>query len=148
MNEILEIFKIPLLTAFFTIILGWFSIYVKNKLNRLDRKENEKLQKQREVFDKMLSLYSRKLSSNGVDNNWLQDFEIISKDLVIWANDKVLYEFSQYSKALIENNKDYEIYFAKTIEAFRKHIGYKNRFNKIKPQDFLNVFKAGWQKEL
>ena len=48
----------------------------------------------------------------------------------------------------IKNLKEYEIHFGMAILAFRKDLGYKNKGDKIRPEQIVTIFKAGWKQEL
>lgn len=148
----IELLKTPVITGVLTVIIGWISIWVKNRLSRAKKRETELDQKKREVFQNMIDLHSEKIFGEYHNTDWLERFAIMRKEIVVWASDEVLLEYALFHQKLftesLKNLEEYEIHFAKAILEFRKQIGYKNKNSKIKAEQITAIFKAGWERPL
>ena len=148
----IELFKTPVVTAVITVFVGWITIWIKNRLSRAEKKVTELNQKKREVFQQMIDLHSEKMFGENINSNWLEKFAAMRREIVVWASDEVLLEYALFHQKLfpksLENVQEYEIHFGKAIIEFRKQLGYKNKKLKIKPEQIIAIFKAGWEKPL
>jgi|SRR5690554_1857017 len=144
-SPILTIVIVNLLFNVFALIYFWYQtkikIFAQNKI--------ELELKKRDAFKNLLSLHSdillgRPLSEQNA-TKWDLKYSEMSVNILLWGSDKVVYEYSKYILAKSTNNEKFEereINFANAVLAFRKEIGYKNRFRRIKPEYVVKIFKA------
>lgn len=91
-------------------------------------------------------------------DNWITLYSEMSKDILLWGSDKVIAEYGKYvvlknkikkeraQKKDVPINYDQEElenHFANAVLAFRKEVGYRNLFKKVKPEYILLIFKSG-----
>jgi hypothetical protein len=141
-------FEIIIINLAFTLI-AFLLIWLKVQLKISTQNKIELEIKKRDAFKNLLDLHSdillgRPLSEENA-NNWDIKYSEMSINILLWGSDKVVYEYSKYILAKNSNNEKFEereVNFANAILAFRKEIGYKNRFRKIKPEYIIKIFKA------
>jgi len=139
-----------------TLALGWLGFWVRNKLRRAHQMESERDLEARKALEKLLDVWSERLSLISSQNKPLSlsvhDLEEMSRKLVVWAPDEVLIQYESFlekrSPDIIKSIDDHEIPFGMAILAFRKHLGFRNKRDKLTPKRILAVFKAGWKKPL
>jgi hypothetical protein len=144
-SSVLEIIIINLAINIFAIIYFWYQ--TKIKISAQNKIELEL--KKRDAFKNLLKLHTdillgRPLSEENA-NKWDLKYSEMSVNILLWGSDKVIYEYSKYILAKNANNDKFEereINFANAVLAFRKEIGYKNRFGRIKPEYVIKIFKA------
>ena len=140
---------ISIVTTVLTVILGWLGILVKNKILRQEKKETEKQKMKRVAFEKLLDIHSEKIQGKQYEPDWLDEFAKMCNLTIVWASDNVLSEYSLFRQKQfpekLDKVKDYEIHFGKTVLEFRKELGYKNKNNKITPEQIVLIFKSGWK---
>lgn len=78
--------------------------------------------------------------------DWIDKFSDMSKYVLLWASDEILTEYGTFLQKRYEKYKikEHEIHFAKMILAFRKEIGYKNKKNKLSPEQIILIFRSGY----
>jgi hypothetical protein len=146
--KIFDTVLISFLTSLSTILLGLFAYWIRNRIkNKIEEKEELKTNK-RESLKKLLDAHSDIVTGrHWNEKDWDAKFSDMSKDILLWASDDILIEYGIYMQKRLKDNKieDHELNFARMILAFRKDIGYKNKHNKISPEQIVLIFKGGYQ---
>ena len=142
-----------LLIPIITIILGWFTFWIRNSLTQRQKEKSLIIENKRNIFQGMLDLHSEKLVGKHLDDSsWIERMGKISSQFIVWVSDEVVHEYATYleNKNTEEFNKleDYEIQFGKMILEFRKEIGYTNKRKLLMPKHLTLIFKSGWKKTL
>ncbi len=147
LENILISVSTTLVTALCLILVYWFKGFlIEKSLNKEGLKKNK-----RDSFKNLLDQHSKILLGKQYDENWEQDFSDMCISILLWGSDKVLKEYATYVQNHDKNKvsvHDHEIYFAKTILAFRKELGYKNKRDKISPEQIVLIFRMGFNKEI
>ncbi|HPG41430.1 MAG TPA: hypothetical protein PLP19_19245 [bacterium] len=148
MNNII----IPIITAILTVILGWITIFIKDRILQKTKNESKKIKMQREAFEKLLDLHSERIQGKHLKDEWIDEFAKMSHLIIVWGSDKVLYEYIKFRQNQFSDKeniiKDYELYFGKAVLEFRKELGYKNKKNYLQPEHIVLIFKSGWNNPL
>ncbi|GEM_PF-1607773 len=153
-TPILEIIIINLAFTIIALLYLWSRIQLKlSAQNKIDLEI-----KKRESFKDLLNQHSNLIL--GKHNKmpleeWKNNFAEMSRNILLWGSDKVIVEYGEYVTARFKNFKEKEInitereiHFAKAVLAFRKGIGYKNRFKKVKPEHIIYIFRIGYDTEI
>ncbi|MFC1614402.1 hypothetical protein ACFL5K_03820 [Gemmatimonadota bacterium] len=152
MNNIILTVITSAITAVLTVSLGWLSIIVKNKIFRKEKKETEKEKMKREAFEKLLEIHSKKVQREHYESDWLEKFAKMCNLIIVWSSDSVLLEYALFMQKYPSKKQirieEYEKYFGQAVLEFRKELGYKNKDNKITPEQIVLIFKTGWDNPL
>ena len=132
-TPMLEIILINLVFTVIAFLFIWSKVQLKlSTQNKVDREI-----KKRESFKDLLNHHSDLILGKHMTmplKEWMGNFADMSKNILLWGSDKVILEYGEYVMLRHKERREIlerEIHFAKAILAFRKEIGYKNRFNKI-----------------
>lgn len=138
-----------ILISAFTTTFGFFiNHYLKNLLDKKSLSKSELEQNKRESFKKLLDEHSEiflGLFHNKPLDEWIKDYSEMRKNILLWGSDEVIYEYAQFIKKGFpqDDMKEHEMHFAKAIIAFRKEIGYKNKRNKVTPEQIVFIYRSG-----
>ncbi|MEK0337575.1 MAG: hypothetical protein QQN41_09100 [Nitrosopumilus sp.] len=145
----LNLLKIELHTVisyFWLVLISAFSVWIRNRIKRAEKNMSEIHYMKRKALQQMIDLHSKLASGKSYDNNWIDEFGEMRKEIVVWAPDNVLIEYTKYNEKrdpdCMKNIKDYEVYFSKAIIAYRKEFGCKNKGNRLKPEHISAIFKS------
>lgn len=141
-EEVLKYIATPILTGLSlgSVLVFWLkkriTISIENKVGIV--------QKDREVFSRLLDLHSE-LVGRDLQTDWYKRFFPTLKDALLWCSDDVVRQYTLYAKGLIGQKKleKHHLHFAKSILAFRKGLGNRNWFARIKPEDIAITFFFG-----
>jgi hypothetical protein len=145
-EEFLEKIIILLIDGLF---LGVITFWLRKRITVSIENKFGIVQKEREVFSRLLDLHSELLVDESFDP-WLKRFYPTIKEALLWCPDNVVREYTLYARELLggrfNNGKEvstHHLHFAKAILAFRKRLGYKNWFHRIKAEDIAITFSFG-----
>jgi hypothetical protein len=145
---------LPVLATTSAVLWTWFGWWLRVKWMAKHTAKEELRSKEKEVFEQMLANHSRQFAHFNVNQTRTEhEFEenlVVTRNLLAWSSDEVLAEYAMYLERLsqslpsqVQELKDWEVHFGKSILAFRKQLGYKNK--RITPEQVATVFKAGWR---
>ncbi|MCK4448788.1 MAG: hypothetical protein KAW56_17120 [Candidatus Marinimicrobia bacterium] len=128
-------------------------LYVKLKTEiRVSDRYKIELDK-RESFRNMLRSHSflllKDFSVDLESRKWLEGFSESIINMLLWCSDEVLYEYAMFAKERLDSGKEIierELHFANSIILFRKELGYKNKDDKISPENIVKIFRIGFDK--
>jgi hypothetical protein len=145
-DDILKYFVPPILTG---LSLGSvFVFWLKKKITISIENKVGIVQKDREVYSRLLELHSE-LVGRDLQTDWYKRYFPTLKDTLLWCSDDVVREYTRYAKGLLGEKKieGHHLHFAKAILAFRNGLGHKNWFGRIKPEDIAITFFFGQDQE-
>ena len=124
---------------------GIFKFWFEKRIIQRIADDIEITKRKRNAFDKLLGLWSERITGKAMsEKNWIDDFALASKDLLLWCDDSVLYNMGEYFISFDPNGTNTnDIAFAKAILDFRESIGHKNVYGRIRPEHIVAIFKAG-----
>ncbi|HCY76505.1 MAG TPA: hypothetical protein DHV28_11340 [Ignavibacteriales bacterium] len=105
-------------------------------------------QNKRASLKRMLDSHSEILFNKHHYENWHYNFSEMSRNILLWGSDEILEEYGKYVMGRhpdYEKIKEHELHFAKAILAFRKEIGYKNKKDKVTPEQIVIIFRSGYK---
>jgi len=144
--SVLETFLISTLTT----TVAFFFYILRLRVKEQSQTKAELELNKRQAFKKMLDEHSDIVSGAFHDkplDEWSKDFGNMSKDILTWASYEVLSEYGKYAEKYYSvgsgNIIERELHFANAILAFRKELGYKNKKEKITPQQIVYIFRCG-----
>ena len=139
---------ISVLTTLSTGVIGLLIYVIRNWFINKTKDKIEKSQNKRESLQKLLEMHSEIIQDKQFDENWMERFFDMSKNILLWSSDNILAEYALYFQTKFPDFKidEYEIHFAKAILAFRKEIGYKNKQDKITPEQIVLIFRSGFKR--
>lgn len=145
---VLDTILISFFTTLATAAVGFFFYYLRTRMKEKSQSKAELEVKKREAFKKLLDEHSEiffDLFDKKPLEEWIKDFSEMNKNILLWGSDEVIYEYAQYIEQRHKQDdiKGHELHFAKAILAFRKEIGYKNKGNKIIPEQIVYIFRSG-----
>lgn len=146
--NILILFLFSASTAIVTYLLVWFKLRLFVRAQDKITIEKNKRDAFKLLLDRHSDLFLGKPQNRPV-SDWLSNFSEMSKDILLWGSDTVLANYGNYALLRANNPKisQREVYFAKAIMAFRKGIGYKNWFWRVKPKHIIVIFRVGFEDE-
>lgn len=134
-------------------ISGLFGFWLRKKITLKEKEDIQYRANKLETFSQLLDIHSKKFLSIHVKGEFKpvelteQHLKMIS-NMMLWTSDKVLSEYVKYFEKLnpeaINKLEEREIYFGKTVLAFRIELGYKN--TGLLPEHVAILFKWGWRK--
>ena len=139
MDQLIDIFSFTFLTGgLFGGFVVWFLKYI---ITRFDKKKSELAEKQREAFIQFLELWQQRRTD--YSEEWSKSLGKAANNMMIWCPDKALYHFGLY----LENfsKPEAELHFGNAILAFRKSLGYKNRWwrkEKVTAKTIVDIYSA------
>jgi len=144
-------FEIIIINLVFTVIAFMF-IWSKVQLSLSTQNKIDLETKKREAFKNLLVLHSDlilgKQFGNDIPIKWLEKFSDMTINILLWGSDKVIFEYGEYAMMKYKptvKTEEREIHFANAVLAFRKEIGYKNRFKRVTPEHIIRLFKIGYE---
>ena len=147
MNE--EFLKTITMLLVNDLFLGVIAFWLRKRITVSIENRIGIVQKEREVFSRLLDLHSELIVNESFDP-WLKKFYPMIKEALLWCPDNVIREYTLYTRQLLggrfDNGKNvstHHLHFAKSILAFRKRLGYKNWFHRIKAEDIAITFSFG-----
>ena len=138
-----------LFTSIIIKVLGWAMGWISKIYTRVQRMESERVQKSREAVERMMRFYSNlHVPRSRIPSGELDELTEMSREMALWAPDQVLVHYIAFlekrSPRMFATIADHEIEFGKTILAFRHERGFRNKDNKLQPEQVAAIFKAGW----
>lgn len=140
----------------FSVITSFVTYLLLRLKIRLFVKTQDKIkieQDKRDAFKLLLDRHSDLILGRHIHreaDSWTEKYSSMSKDLLLWASDAVIANYGNYVLVRVTDKtiSKREKYFAKTIMSFRKGIGYRNWFWRVKPEHIIMIFRAGYDKEI
>jgi hypothetical protein len=141
-----------LFTSIVLKVLGWAMGWISRMYKRVQRMESERDRKSKEAFEKMVEFFSELLMPRNTGSANLSKLTEMSRQMAVWAPDEVLVHYTAFLEQrcpnIMKSIKDHEIEFGKTILAFRRERGFRNKDDKLNPRQIVAIFKAGWDRPM
>ena len=142
-TPMLEIIIINLAFTVIAFLYLWSRVQLKlSAQNKIDL-ENKKRTSFEILLDQHYNLLVEKHLRQS-NEEFLKDFSKVSKGILLWGSDKVVYHYGCYCEEYLnpkEEPAEREIHFANSVLGFRKSIGKRNWWNKIKPKHIVYIFR-------
>jgi hypothetical protein len=135
-----------LLIAIIPVVVLWFKIKVYFSSDKKKVFEKEK----KEIFKILLDEHFKLLIGANLkmdDTEWHKNFSEVSKGIILWGSNNMINHYGNYCERYLDDVKcktecsDREVHFAKAVLAFRKSIGKRNWFYRIKPKHIIYIFR-------
>lgn len=147
----MEYIQIIIIASITSLITNSLWLYIRNRITE-NRTERVNLQeKKRESIRKMLDLHSKIIIPCGLEKDELiLSYLEVTKSMLMWTSDEVLFSYIKwfiktYPNAIEKLNENEKL-FGNVIIEMRKEIGYKNKGDKLLPNEIVAVFKAAIDK--
>ncbi|MCH8325736.1 MAG: hypothetical protein IIB83_04115 [Bacteroidetes bacterium] len=151
---VLETIIVSVLSTLGTAAVGFFFYYLRVLMKEKSLSKAELKENKRTSFQKLLDEHAKLLLDLNNDKPikvWLKEFSDMSKSILLWSSDEVLEEYGKYVELYSSKHskiEERELYFAKAILAFRQELGYKNKKDKITPQQVVLIFRSGYKSNI
>lgn len=149
--EIISAFILALSKIFYPFLFITLGYWIRGKIITKSQEKAELKTQKRESLKKLLDAHSDLLLGKQFEGeDLIQKFSDMGKDFLLWASDAMLAEYGIYLKKRFKDHEieEFELNFAKIILEYRKEIGYKNKHNKITPEQIVLLFRSGYKKPI